>query len=472
MNFSKLFQTVFVAIIAVSFSSCVKKDFDSPPSTNVDPNVTANRTIAQIKTLADPGGAILRIDDNLIISGIVNSEDRSGNIYKTIIFQDETAGISINVDMSNFYALFPTGRKIFVKCQGLYIAKVSGVIQLGVLDNSGTQPSLGRIPQGLIDTYILRGTWGNPVNPIVVPFDSLTTYHQQYENMLIRIDTVQFIASDTAKPYANAPLQQSLPRYLQSASGSAQLEIYTSGYATFASALTPSSSGSITAIYIAYNSTPELIIRDLSDVAFNAPRFGGPIGSGNLMSIASVRALHSGKFNAGTKIRGVVISDRTTANIDSKNLVLQDGNSGIVVRFTATHSFNLNDSLEISIGGDSLVAFSGLLEINYATSAQVTSFGGGTVIPRVVTAAQINSALSSYESTLVKITAATITGSGSIYSGTLNITDAAGTLILYTRSGASFSSTAYPTSSVSVTGYVNNFNGTAELNIRNSTDVQ
>jgi hypothetical protein len=477
MNFSKLFRTTFVAIVAVSFSSCVKKDFDSPPSANADPDITANRTIAQIKTLADPGGAILRINDNLIISGVINSDDRSGNIYKTIIFQDETGGISISVDLNNYYAILPVGRRIFVKCQGLYIAKVSGVVQLGVLDDSGTQPALGRVPQGLVDTYIVRGAWGLTVTPKAVQLTNIATYNPAYENMLITMSNVEFTPSDTAKVYANSLLQTSLARYLEDCNHTSTLEVYTSGYATFANTLTPKGSGSVTGVYMAYNSTPELIVRDLDDVSMAAPRLigGSPVGTGTLMSVQAVRTLYptcGGAFAAGTKIRGVVISDRANANIDPKNLVLQNGNSGIVVRFTATHSFNLNDSLEINIGGDSLVSFSGLLEVNYATTAQATTLGTGSITPLVLTTAQVNSGLASYESTLVKIASATISGSGAAYSGSLNITDAAGTLILYTRSGATFATTNYPASVVSITGYVNNFNGLAELNIRSSTDVQ
>src|SRR5437868_4598481 len=223
MNHSKLFSVAILAVLTLSLTSCVKKDFDSPPSTNVDPAITANRTIGQIKTLADT--TIKLITDDLVISGIINSDDRSGNIYKTIIFQDTTAGILINVDMSNFYALFPTGRKIFVKCKGLYISKVHGGVQLGALDSSGTQPALGRVPQSLVDTYILRGVWGQTVTPKVVSVSSLANFNSAYENELVTFNNVEFIAADTSKDFANAPLQSSVTRTIEDCYGN-QLEIY------------------------------------------------------------------------------------------------------------------------------------------------------------------------------------------------------------------------------------------------------
>jgi hypothetical protein len=273
MRFSKLFQAAFILIIAVSLSSCVKKDFDSPPSTNVDPEITANRTIAQLKTLANSFGDIVPITDDIIISGIINSDDRSGNIYKTIIFQDSTAGILINVDLNSFYSLFPKGRKIFVKCKGLYIAEVHGVVQLGVLDNSGNQSTLGRIPPSLIDTYIFRGVWGQTVTSKVVTMDSITDYNQRFENMLITINNIEFTLSDAGKPYADAVLQNSLARFIADCNGDS-IEVYTSGFATFASTLTPAGNGSITAVYLAYNTTPELIISDVEDVNMNGLRCG------------------------------------------------------------------------------------------------------------------------------------------------------------------------------------------------------
>jgi len=71
---------------------------------------------------------------------------------------------------------------------------------------------------------------------------------------------------------------------------------------------------------------------------------------------------------------------------------------------------------------------------------------------------------------LVTINNVTISGSGT-YSGTTTLTDAVGTLPMFTRSAASFSGTAYPATVVNITGLVSDFNG-RQLNIRNLSDVQ
>ena len=477
MNRSKV--SLIIAVVLLAFTSCVKKDYDNPPSTNVDPDISANKTIASLKTLANSNGTLVMLSDNIIISGIINSDDQSGNIYKQIIFQDSTAGISINVDMSNLYTLFPKGRKIFVKCKGLYIAYVKGVVQLGVLDNSGTQPALGRIPQGLLDQYILRGVWGQPVIAKVVPLASVKNYNRLYENELITLNDVEFAAADSGKPYADALLQNSLIRYVEDCSGN-RIEVYTSGYATFATTLTPGRKGSITAVYIGYqgfgNPIPELIIDKLKDIQMDRPRCGAAqIGTGSLMSLSAIRndfnSIGTGIFVPGTRIRGTVISDLSTANINSFNLILQDGLTGTIVRFTATNTFSLNDSIEIDLTGDSLVSYQSGMEINYVTNSQVTLLGTGSLTPKVVTDAYVLANLATLESTLIKINSATLSGTGT-FSGSVNITDATGTVIMYTRSGATFATTPYTTGTVSVTGFLSNFNGTPELILRSAADVQ
>ncbi|MEN9497123.1 MAG: hypothetical protein RL750_22, partial [Bacteroidota bacterium] len=74
----------------------------------------------------------------------------------------------------------------------------------------------------------------------------------------------------------------------------------------------------------------------------------GPLGPdpANLMNISDLRALYTGSTTSAPnnrKITGIVISDRTTGNLNGQNIYLQQGNglAGICVRFTAAHAFNL-----------------------------------------------------------------------------------------------------------------------------------
>ncbi|MEO8085512.1 MAG: DUF5689 domain-containing protein [Bacteroidota bacterium] len=461
-----------VVVVLSLLSSCVKNEFDAPTTANIDPDLAVSMTISDIQSLAT-GTTPYMITTNEVIAGVVIADDLSGNFYKEVIIQDSTGAISVQLDQSNFNSLYPIGRRVFVKCKGLVIADDGdGNFQLGI----PVLQTVGRIPSGLVPKYLVAGKWGIPVSPKTVTIANIGNEPTQ---TLVRFVDVEFTAADAGQPYANAATQQSINRYIEDCSGN-QADLYTSGYATFAGTITPSGKGTMVAVYKQYAGSPELVIRNAEDVIMAGARCGGgtgdSVGTGALMSVADVRAAYTGgsaAFVTGTKIRGVVISDFTTANITANNLIMQDGASGIIIRFTAPNTFNLNDSLEINLSGDSLQTFQQGLEVNYVSSAAVTVLGSGNVTPNVVTTSTANATLSALESTLITVSGATLSGGASgTYSGSVTITDGTGTLILYTRGGATFSGTAYPTGTVSVTGFVSNFNGTAELIIRGTGDVQ
>ena len=471
-KFSLLYLSLSIVCVCLFISSCVKKEFDSPVTANVDPSLTVSLTISELQALTT-GTVPVAITGDEVIAGIVTADDLTGNFYKEMIIQDSTGAISVQLDQSNYNTFFPIGRRVFIKCAGLFIADDGdGNYQLGI-ESAGT---IGRIPSGLVPRYIVGGKWGLSVEPVDVTLSSISSVPTQ---MLVRISDVEFASPDAGQPYANPSTQQSMNREIEDCFGN-WVDLYTSGYATFAGELTPTGKGTITSIYKKYSGDPELIIRNSTDVLMNDVRCGGgggtgdTVGTGTLMSIADVRAAFTGGsavFVSGTKIRGVVISDKSTANITANNLVLQDGSAGIVVRFTAPNTFNLNDSLEIDLTGDSLQTFQQALQVNYVSSSAVTVLGTGSVVPNVVTSNYVSTNLGPLESTLVTITGATLSGSGT-YSGSVDITDATGTLIMYTRPGATFSGVAYPTGTVSVTGFISNFNGTPELILRSTADVQ
>jgi hypothetical protein len=249
--------------------------------------------------------------------------------------------------------------------------------------------------------------------------------------------------------------------------GTGSTVIFTRSASTFAAQTFPTGTVSVTAIVSQFD-TPQLIIRAPSDVTG-----GGGGGGTEPLSVAQVRALFSGTTTnvaANKQIRGVVISDRVNNNWTTRNIVLQDGASGIVVRFGADHTFNTGDSLVINIGGVELSEFNGLLQLNNVPLTNATSPGAGTLpTPRTATIAQVLANREAWESTLVRISNVTFPQGGT-YSGSKNITDGTGTMALFTRTAASFAGSNVPSGTVTVTGVVSQFTD-AQLNIRNLSDV-
>ncbi|MBL7927433.1 MAG: hypothetical protein JNK61_11070 [Bacteroidia bacterium] len=467
-SFIKSLTGLLFILMMSGVTSCVKKEYDEPPTDGTNPNITVTHTIAQIKAMY--AGTPLRIDSDYVISGVVIADDKSGNFYKSVVIQDSTAGIAIRLDQSDFYTDFPAGRLLFIKCKGLYIGDYGGLIQMGgYVDNSGSTPSVEPIPNSLISSIILKGTYNMPVTPKVVTINQLTS---NLQNTLIQLNDVQFANSDLGKTYADAVNQMSANRTVEDCNGNTTI-LRSSGFALFASQVLPAKKGKLVAVYQEFNGDAQLLIRDVTDVMFDSARCGStpPTGAMDLNDFRAAFATSS--TCPSVTVKGIVISDRANGNIDSKNLVIQDSTGGITVRFTAAHSFNKGDEVEVVAAGLSFNEFNGLLQINNAPLTNATfKSSGNNVTPRIATFAQINTNAEAWESTLIQINTVSFPSSGGNYSGTVTLTDASGTMPLYTRTGATFANTAYPnTGTHSVTAVLYPFNG-PQLTIRSTTDVQ
>lgn len=246
-------------------ASCVPNDAELPPVTGEDPNIKVTATIAQVKAMYT--GTAFELSDTLVVSGLVVADDESGNFYKSIVIQDATAGILIRMDASNLFQTYPVGRRLFIKLGGLWIGEYNGLIQLGGAKAVGTVNEVDYINSSIFDKVILKGTFNNSVVPVDVDITSLNSSHQ---NMLIRLTNVQFLTSDSGVAYAPGVATN---RMLEDCSGN-PIIVRTSSYCNFAYDLTPGGNGELVCIYSQYSTTPQLILRDPSDLKMNGPRCG------------------------------------------------------------------------------------------------------------------------------------------------------------------------------------------------------
>lgn len=237
-----LLVSTLISVIAISFSSCVKKEYDEPVTANLDPSgIVATHTIAQLQALA-VGVLPTAINTEVIVSGIIIADDESGSFYKEMIIQDSTAGISIQLDVSNFNTNYPIGRRVFVKCKGLQIAKdADNNYSLGLKDGS----TIARIPQSLYEQYIVKGMWGLTVTPTVI---SLANTSNVKTNTLVQMNNVEFKQSDAGVTYANAPTL-TYKNLIVTDCALNEVILYTSGYAKFAVNYTPTGNGTMLAVY-------------------------------------------------------------------------------------------------------------------------------------------------------------------------------------------------------------------------------
>lgn len=278
---------IAVVILSVILSGCVKDKYNAPPAPNADPaGVYATMTIKQFKqhyylpNQNNPNP--FQITDSVILSGVINADDRSGNIYKTLIFQDSTGGLQIVANQPDLYNIYPVGTRIFVKAKGLYLYNYLGTLELGsFIDNTGAQPSLGGIPPNLLNYFIVKGMTGLTVTPRHWSLFNLNNGADQLndQSTLIQVDGVEFIAADTALTYADAINKVSGNLLLQDTvlPTPNTVTVRTSGYANFATLNPPKNYGSVLGIFTIYqlsngSTVNQITVRDTTDLMLNLPR--------------------------------------------------------------------------------------------------------------------------------------------------------------------------------------------------------
>jgi DNA/RNA endonuclease YhcR with UshA esterase domain len=480
----KIFSLFALPIFLLS--GCMKDTFDAPANPK-DPAITANYTIFDLKQdFKASGQTIWSIKDDKVIEAIVSANDQGGNFYKEIVIQDKDnrAAIGLLINRSNLYNDFPVGRKVFIKLKGMAMANQNNLVVLGGFIDTTTVPgakSLGECPTTAIDKTILKGTINNEVKVDEITISQLS---ESYHYKLVRFKDVEFACSNITLTYADAVNLRDANRTLEDKNGN-DVIVRTSGYANFAASKVASGKGTLTGVFTVYRSDFQLKLRDINDVkltdtnrtkpcAGSGGGGGGGTGTATLATIASIRAMFSGN---GAKlqdkyIEGVVISDKDGKNMNSQNLAIQDATGGIIIRFSAAHSYAMGEKLKITFNGDSLTKFNQVMQV-FVPSSAVTAQGTGTITPATVTIATINSNIDQYESTLVKIVNATFSG-GTTYngtSGTTSLSDGA-SIAHYTTSAATFKGDVLPSGPKTVTAIVGRFNSTKQLSIRNTSDVQ
>ncbi|MFM2138817.1 MAG: hypothetical protein RJA57_1124, partial [Bacteroidota bacterium] len=276
-TFGRLSGLLLLFTAAIVLNGC-KKTFDEPAGPT-DPGLTVTHTIKQLRAMHTVSGALDVINTDMVISGVVVANDKSGNLYKELYIQDGTAGINVLLDATGLYNSFPVGRKVYIKCKGLCLSDYNRLPQLGVRAVVSGSPSLQAIAANLVNQYVVGATLNNPVVAKVVTVSQLTT-NMSDDNLgtLVQLNNYEFLPSDTSKTFSDtSAYRNSVNLTVKGCAGGSNIIIRSSGYANFAGVNVPNGNGTLTAIYTVFGTTKQLIIRDTSDVRFTNFRCGqGP----------------------------------------------------------------------------------------------------------------------------------------------------------------------------------------------------
>lgn len=240
---------LLAAGVFFSFTGCIKDEFEIPSAPEIP--LGHVMTIQELKGLCPSGNTHKFVGDTSVVL-VVTMDDKSGNLYKEAYAQDANDGILVRLTSPG--GLYK-GDSIYINLKGTTLKYYRRVFQIDSVS---------------VDDNIVKRNVGVSIEPEVVTIANINNL--DYESRLIKLENVQFVESDTASTFADAPNLEYGELTIHDERGNAVM-LRTSGYAKFASENVPNGSGSIIAIAGRYDDVAQLAIRTTKEVRFGGPRF-------------------------------------------------------------------------------------------------------------------------------------------------------------------------------------------------------
>lgn len=283
-------------LLAVATQSC-QNDFDTPALTAPKATLEANITLADFKkAYQDENAKLLTAEDNHIIRGRVISSDATGNIYQSLVIQDETAALPISIRRASLYADYHVGQEVVINTAGLWIGKYNGLEQLGWLGEPyngedqltfmsfaefSSHTQLNGLPEPQT-TYVLPGKDlpENGIYCLVETIDNLPTDGDEMYALQGQLVEFRNASFEGAGQLDYAPYQENANRYLIQDGQILKLTVRNSGYSTFYNDILPEGKGTVRGILSWYgdgsSSTTgvfggwQLLLRSTDDVIMDS----------------------------------------------------------------------------------------------------------------------------------------------------------------------------------------------------------
>ena len=233
---------------ALALTAC-QDDFDNPPMSTPESTWLANQADYDVKTIAQLKAEYWSDADNyyqeigtgadgkhILVKGRVISSDASGNIYKSLVIQDETAALPMSINQSGMSVKYRPGQEIVLDVTGMTIGKYASYQQLGAPDDDetyGHQTTFmayevfeqhsqmnGQPDPAAIDTITVNSVSELSGGPEVL---------RKWQGQLVRFNNVEFVNAGTA---TFATQKETVNQNITTADG-ASMVVRTSGYSNF-----------------------------------------------------------------------------------------------------------------------------------------------------------------------------------------------------------------------------------------------
>ena len=274
--------TLGVSVMILAGMTACQDDFDNPPLRVPEATLTPNTTILDVKTKYwdDATNYIDTIKltesgEHVVIAGRVISSDATGNIYKNLVIQDESAAIAMSINANSLYNDYRLGQEIIIDLTDMYIGKYNGLQQLGFPEYSdmyGWEATF--MPPEFFYAHSQLNGLPEPekMDTITVKLSELPSNPEglrKWQSQLVRINNVSFTGGGSL-PFSEE--DASTNRTLTDSHGNSII-VRNSNYASFYNQTLPAGNGDVVGILSYYGTSGwQILLRFASDCM----NFGNP----------------------------------------------------------------------------------------------------------------------------------------------------------------------------------------------------
>jgi len=279
-----------MALLTIGVLAGCQDDFDTPPLIVPEATIKANTTIADLKAKywQDDNNYYVTIPKNedgtdVIVHGRVISSDATGNIYKSLVIQDETAALAFSVNQNSLYNTYRVGQEVVINVSELGIGKYAGLQQIGGYGEYNGTPQVSFMAYELFQEHAQLN--GLPVLDVVTveegaerPLDesycleasisSLPTSPAEIQKMQSQLVIFRNVHFEGGGELAYSEEDKSTSRTLLDENGGSII-VRNSNYASFKSQILPEGTGDVRGILSYYNGAWQLLLRSTADCIFN-----------------------------------------------------------------------------------------------------------------------------------------------------------------------------------------------------------
>lgn len=262
---------------AMGLASC-QDNVDAPADKVPVATETPNTTLMELKQLfwddAKNYAKVIEDADNperrFIIHGTVISSDEDGNVFKSLIIQDETAALAFSIDSYNLYLNYRRGQEIVLDVTGMDIGKYANLQQIGrksFYENGNTD----QVSFMALETF--RSIAECNGMPKLADIDTLTVNNfgelsqtpeglRYWQSRLVRFKNVYFEEAGKRKLSVwHSSSNEDQNTTIIDRNGS-PMTVRTSGYSTFFNTTLPEGNLDIVGILSYYNDSWQIILID------------------------------------------------------------------------------------------------------------------------------------------------------------------------------------------------------------------